>query len=99
MNGDGLGMYAKGTTCRIQCGVIDIEPMVSAVSNKRHVVRTLRRHDEGEPRIQLREKNEETLHSTDSNYSKRNACFSPHFFSSKTRDKEGMLEKEKTAKS
>lgn len=67
MNGDGLGMYAKGTTCRIQCGVIDIEPMVSAVSNKRHVVRTLRRHDEGEPRIQLREKNKETLHSTDGN--------------------------------
>ena len=33
---DGLGMYAKGTTCSMTSSVIDIERMVSAVRNKRY---------------------------------------------------------------
>ena len=32
---DGLGMRAKGTTCRLTIGVIDIERIISAVRNKR----------------------------------------------------------------
>ena len=35
IDGDGIGIYADGTTCRLTIGVIDIERIISAVRNKR----------------------------------------------------------------